>query len=477
MVAQGLADFLVKRGEAEVALFATDEFFSTLCRDDEVDPYFTKTCALMKDSEGNDLSEPPSLGTLRNALVRDLRTLPQSFVKTLAVSKEPKTKLLGCSLDIGMALGLGLRAHEDPWALLTDTKVGDSPANSQGLAHYATDLNDCQDVWKAVEAAAGELVKLRNGENGGVTPAFLRLAKGDGAAVANLAPLVPRPLVSQLAHVFAVNNQMMNAGINDANVREITETLFGALAEGLKWKYCHDDTCRSAVDEGHQIALDMSEGDWSQATTGLLTASELNEAIFKDAPKLRALLATVAAVAEAKDSDGVEAALEHYAAPVGSWRRKHEAGGIGIVGLAGATWAHEKVLRSSAASGGTLTPTLAVGFDLYGPVPFLAHYVRGGLMAPVIDVGNYASVRYYPDSATDVVRAKTESNIGLAQLFSPGLYGFISLGKTPFLVGGGCSWIPSLRTVTDATGSRDRAVTRCGGMLAIDVTVMPLVKF
>jgi len=473
MVAQGLADFLVKRGEAEIALFATDEFFSTLCKDATVSKLFPTTCALMKDKDGETSSDPPSLGTLRAALVKDLHALPKAFVVELAKSADPKTKILGCSLDVGLALGQGLRENQDPWVLLTTTTL--SPPD--GLYVYATDPTDCATEWQAIEKLAGQLSALRGSPQGGVSPAFQALTRGNaaGAKALQAGAGVPAAVLGRLARVFAVNAQMASAGIKDEGIREIAEALFKAVAEGVKLARCKSDAdCIAAVDQGRDIALDVTEGQWSEAAMAFLTAGELDDVIFKSAPKLRGIIATVAAVAEAQDSDGVKAALEHYAAPVGSWRGKHEASGFGLVGMAGASWAHENVLKSSA-DGGTLNPTLAAGFDLY--TPFISRMFRIGLFFPVIDVGNYASVRYDPGSADDVVHAKTEAQIGVAQLFAPGAYAFISLGKSPFTLGGGCSWIPSLRTVVDANGSTDRAVVRCGGMLAIDVTIMPLVKF
>jgi len=514
VVAQGIADFLVTRAEAEVALFGSQEFFSKLCANDFAKPFFPTTCSLMKvPGKDETSSDPPSLGTLRNALIRDLRSLPKELILELLGSSEKtgakNVHVLACSLDVGYALAQGLQAGEDAWQLLISTKVGNTPADSEGLARYATALdkpsttNNCKDEWKVVQDVAQQLnqgvdvaalVQLQRGAPAAALRASSNLksvtkaaepppADGSAPAGGRAAPdstatqlaRTTRAALAPLSHAFLVSASMATSQINEAGVRDVTAALFNTLAVILKAGKCgKDTTCSGAVDEGKTIMLALSEGYWSRAMMSLLTANDLDAVLFASKPKLRALLATVATVAEAKDSEGVQAAIEHYAAPVGSWRGKHVAAGFGLVGWVGANLSHEDV-RKSKEDGGSVTPTLSVGFDLYGPIG-KHNNERIGLQFPLIDVGNFASVRYNA-SGTDLVTVKTTPDIEVAQLFAPGAYGFISLWKSPFLLGGGCSWIPALRTVSTAGVNEQHAVVRCGGTLAVDVTIMPLVKF
>jgi hypothetical protein len=417
---------------------------------------------------------PPSLGTLRNALVSDLRNLPVHVIAALVPSSNPDgTKTLGCSLDVAYAVVQGLMAGQDAWQLLLRTTV--QPPG--GLASYATQLVACRDVWNDVAQVAKDLGGLQNPPPGQSAPPLAKLLRGRASEAFDAQPQgkVSLKVLTPLAHTFVVSNQMAKTGVNDRGIQEVLTATFRVVAQALTEKYCKgksDQICAIPIDEARGIAVSLAEGQWSNAVMGILTAAELRDTFFREQPQLRLLLATVATIAESQDSDGVEAAMEHYAAPVGSWRQKHESSGIGLLGLVGANFSHEKVLKSSS-SGGTVAPTLAVGFDVYVP----ANPFRVGLQFPMIDVGNVASVRYDPDSSTDVVRAKVDPEVNFAQLLAPGAYAFVSLGRSPFFLAGGCSWIPSLRTVVQNGVGEQHAVLRCGGTLGVDVTIMPMVKF
>lgn len=467
-VAQGIANFLLTRAEAEVSLFATSEFFSKLCQSN-IEGYFQRTCTMMRSPDGRELtSDPPSLATLRAALIQDLKAFPKTVIQTLAA--DAGTRDWGCTLDVAYALGLALKASEDPWQLFRATKV----TPPEGLARYASALPSCGPQWSAIEKAAKSLTEVAE-----QPAALLKLGAGNATAAmetvninvkgadVKFEVLAPWARVLRLSQAVAVGK-----GPSDRDLNELTTALFRTVSAALRTYACKNDTCKGVVDESTQVALLLTEGEWSQAVAAVLSASKLQLVLFSSRPELRRLLAAVAAVAEAGDSDAVEAALERYAAPVGSWRGKHEYAGMGLVGLVGFNVAHEDVLDSGA-DGGTLTPTLALGVDAYIPWGF----ERVGLQFPLIDIGNVASVRYDPDSEDKVVRAETRPDIEFTQLFAPGAYVFASLGKSPFTIGGGCSWIPDLRTVVDDGISEQKAVIRCGGTLAIDITLLPLVKF
>jgi hypothetical protein len=98
-----------------------------------------------------------------------------------------------------------------------------------------------------------------------------------------------------------------------------------------------------------------------------------------------------------------------------------------------------------------------------------------GVFVSVLDLGPYASYRRN-ESSVDA-----QPNIGLKQLFSPGVYGTwnISLGnrnadwlyQSPFVLGAGWSRTPSL--LQSSTTGETVDSTRWQLFLAIDLTLFP----
>ena len=113
---------------------------------------------------------------------------------------------------------------------------------------------------------------------------------------------------------------------------------------------------------------------------------------------------------------------------------------------------------------------------------FFHDWVRPGLFLSVIDVGALMSYAYDTPQTTGAndksVRAGQTTPIGFAQIFSPGAFLRLGIGKTPLVIGGGVSFLPRGRSITATdnamtTTTEERSAVRWSFFLAVDVTILP----
>jgi len=178
-------------------------------------------------------------------------------------------------------------------------------------------------------------------------------------------------------------------------------------------------------------------------------------------------LPLITALAGAETAGDVSAALEKYAAPLGTWRDKQRrVNGIWFTAFAGGTVGREFVSGSA-------------GAELAAFVPIGVDFVKGpyGLFASILDVGTLASLRIQgtkpnmknapANSATDTADTK------LKHVFSPGLYWRRSIRNTPFVYGLGGSWVPGLRDGMQKS-MPNLNVYRINAFLSIDVSIVAI---
>jgi hypothetical protein len=193
-------------------------------------------------------------------------------------------------------------------------------------------------------------------------------------------------------------------------------------------------------------------------------------------------------VATATDANGVQAALEHAAAPTDAFTRKR-------VRVPGESWGYVTV---NAYGGGTIgretatNPALSSGVPatqagLYMPLgvevgvkellrPWGMHPgISAGIFAQLVDLGQVATWRL---TAKDSAVKSDPPAFKLQNVFSPGLFAVVHVPGFPLTLGGGRSWAPRFRELTLTTLASGGAATparadvwRTSAFLAVDVTI------
>lgn len=198
--------------------------------------------------------------------------------------------------------------------------------------------------------------------------------------------------------------------------------------------------------------------------------------------ELQKFVPLVTEVASAQNSADVSAAFEAAAAPATSFRAKYQRHQFAINALVGGFIGVENPNDPSNSRdlGNSTSSGAVAGFAPVGAeytFPFCT-YFYGGFMASVIDIGALTTARFKSE-VSDKQNVTTSANVTFGQVFSPGLYGLIGLGKSPVVIGGGASYAPALRTLdtVDANGnavSEKVSAMRYGGFVAVDISILPL---
>jgi hypothetical protein len=154
--------------------------------------------------------------------------------------------------------------------------------------------------------------------------------------------------------------------------------------------------------------------------------------------------------------------------------------GITLTGMVGGYLGHEFVTEKPQAnvdvsSGTSLAPALLVGTDLHWGLGGS----RLGLHFIVLDLGALATIRLDdPKSTNETTGGEAGSvdanaDVRIEQVFAPGLFAYFGLG--PFAFGPMATFVPSLRPYQESNGDiNPLSVFRVGGVLAVDVSVLPL---
>lgn len=251
---------------------------------------------------------------------------------------------------------------------------------------------------------------------------------------------------------------------------DATHSVF-ALASTLSLR--HTTLAAEHVARAQQVVDDMF-GAWSALADGdagqfivSLTAVAEGLGIANALPaSIRKYVPLVTAVASAKDSADIKAALDKYAAPVGGYKEKRKRSWMGsvsaFVGVGGG--GEQLDAKDDSDFHGHVGLFAPVGIDL---ACGKGHWCDGaGVLLSIIDIGNLVSVRI------DEVDAPDPS---FEQVFSPGIYGRWNL-VGPFSVGGGIAAVPEMRRPhtkddsdePDAVGGFKAVV-----FIAADVTIFP----
>jgi hypothetical protein len=525
----GLAELIADRAKAEVIAWAEGLVKKKLCslkftvyKEDgtattDQERWFQETCRLVDDKE---LAKEFSSAVLAAAVRADLERLPRAIAMKEAAEvagTAPAANLKRARLVVGVEVATEivqlLRRGKAPLEVIAG--LGES-TKLQGLCKLAGKdlLPECAAMFGGivVEHFGGVLEARR--PNGFDASIALRViarvmldperkfvcdvgkAFGDdctkptfGSALPDeLGPLVKldqligayqpgflrllramTDLQTKVEAVLAEGTPTVGSAITvfDASVAVIEAAWDLAAPSDVAAKAKFDEivsTIRSLL-EGLEL---LATGQYPEAATQLVgAAAELGIDLPAGA---RRYLAFVVDVATAQTTDDVRRAVENMAAPVGSWRLKQERFTIAFGALPGAIGGYEWAAHSNTADGTMTSDGTAAG--LFAPVGIdFAYWI--GVFVSVVDLGQLTWSRIENDDA------QAEPNTGFAQVFSPGAYLHVPLGRSPFTVGGGFSYAPALRRFKDdpmdaADESNDDAAWRVGAFLAVDVTLFPV---
>jgi hypothetical protein len=185
-------------------------------------------------------------------------------------------------------------------------------------------------------------------------------------------------------------------------------------------------------------------------------------------PQIISIIHLVNGMAQAKDSEDVQKAIEAFALPVGSYSVKRQAAfNVSINSysgiLLGADFAQVDGKTKPAFSTGFTAPVgLSVSF---GNVPLWGKSALG-LYIPLIDVGAVTRLRFDSKDNADVLPELSFKNI-----FSPGLYFTLGIPGSPFSLNLGGQYGPEFKQVG---GTANFSAFRVGAGLTIDIPIFNL---
>lgn len=242
------------------------------------------------------------------------------------------------------------------------------------------------------------------------------------------------------------------------------------------------DKAMTGLSTAFKVIAAAADKDIGQALSASLDLLKLLVPRWDDVvpEPLSQTVAMVVSVGNAKSAADVEGALKAWAAPVGSYKMKHEGTGISgglnaYVGafaggecLPGANGQCEQDEVSSDRDDwkGHFAPVASIGAEFGGRFRLgRQHQTSGyiGLHVPVIDLGQLIGQRLeQKDAEADPAK------VNFGEVLAPGGYVVLAPWKAPFAVGLGASYMPPLN------GVRDDGGVRVGGFLAVDIPLVHL---
>jgi hypothetical protein len=490
----GLANFLVNRAKAEALAAAADRFQRGVCGDPTGARMMPMTCALLGTSDPYKV--PVSWVAVNATVQKDLHELP---LRALELGVPLRTKdlldapeLLYAAVDIGER---NIAENQESVPLLV------------GLQDkYATAAGHCADR----PMGCGLL------GTGIASEVLLNGYSQTAAANTNFAPIAIRVIVDQATSVGLVPAGAAAAASLAANLHaqfgRILAAIDSTLAKGLAAKQAkkpEDITAYAsaltsiptamtgafAASVGltaHQLTPPTDAiAIWTQLLSAALNKDYVNASVQVilllktieggDLPPWTQYLPMLAQLAQADTADKVQNVVEQLAAPVGSYRGKRGAGNrmLSINGYLGAQGGPEWL------GGGGIPKARSFQAGVFAPIGFESSWGFGkssslGVLLSVIDLGAVVSFRTSSDTTihgagTDTVTVAQSPQVGLSQVFSPGLYVVYGIPCTPLALGVGGSLSPELRSVTfTSTGAEEQtSAFRVSAFLAVDVTIFP----
>lgn len=492
----GTAAFLVDRANAEAALGFMSRLDGELCDLEDgrkMKVLFPQTCALIYKQRETVLV---SLGgAWRAAFADDLQALPEHLVAWIYENS---------SLKLTDEAKMALESYLVVVRLAREIEHGTHPVRAlQRALEHAKTRKAPTDWIKAVELALTVLSSLEgvDGTLGSLrlesTPligvnTWRALSTGERAQILSETNAPPSELES-LAKKWIEISQEVNDHLREIRGRtseqggaKVTPGDFARLVRSAI-KFTDEFPALFTVLKKDTLAAnwknniiprlakvgDVVEGfaNRDYARSFLLTISVAAETVStlseKLPPDLMRLAAFAANVASAKSSDEVKTAIEAAAAPVGSYREKGGGWYFTVNAYVGGAIGQEVVGGESSSAVGVFAP---IGVE--GGVG--TKFIRLGLFASLVDLGAVVSYRLDEDRTEDNEEIEQQANIGLAQIFSPGIYltvGFPS--ALPLSLGAGVARTPELRSLKMGEAETEASALRFQAFLALDLTLYP----
>jgi hypothetical protein len=520
----GLADFLVTRSKEEAILYLQGEIANRFCKADGA-RLLPSTCRAIKDLDPG-LSIAAIGNALNAAARRDLAALPDGLLQVSA-DKDPNHLYVYEPLRMAYAVGLAARDGRLPLELARSLHAL-APRASESTPEPSAADRSTQEVFRALRVAsaliysaqassvdqlAGKLGAHPELVVGVLLETESRYSSAFGTERRRILSPTSVHALAQVLHGMASvlpqwqqhqNALKTNDGKSTSTDRKhmlgtaVFESIqrVSELTRKIATNFVTDPVARGRVlstattsRDLAAVAKDLANEDYGAIA---IDAAALSDDLSKgsDIPDAMAtLLRTgqkyvplVAELAAAKSSADVSTALQAAAAPATSYRAKYQRGQIALNGLVGVMLGAERPNQpNNAALGSAQDSAVVSGFapiGLEGTIPLSSSFYAG-LMTSVLDLGALTTARFKSDASTGT-NVRTDPNVTIGQVFSPGGYVVFGLFNSPLVLGGGISYTPSLRTLqaTDATGSvtatEKLSTVRIGGFLAADVTLLPL---
>jgi len=509
----GVTDFLVNKGRQQLRMSVVARVSSAVCRPDRLSPYLGSTCSLVDSADWNVLL--PGVVALRTAARTDLMRLPSVLVETTFVraSQVPPSD----------AIDRVLVARYAARFLMNVVQIGDASAAFASLAQLRPAIRktllftaDSTPAAAALYQAAVLLSVLE--ERGAVrrplwSDASKRILYGMQAVAVNAKAGVPWAWPASLtgacvendlcfgfdpermyaaayhfdnaAKIFqtkrdSVYDLVRNADLTAEARRTIYPRVIASAADmlSLALRAAPDsprlDNVTATIAHVQRIATYLGDEQYGTAMADVLQLTS-SLGLYRSLPPHAArIFSFTADIAQAEDAEGVEAAMTHFVSQSGGYRRKREPGIGGYMYLnayAGAAAGREsacKRVRSCSDRATFAGAYVPIGVELGRSVTW--GFVRSaGVFVQAIDVGGLASWRI---SGEDSVASAPE--VGVDQLFAPGIYAVAGMRGLPVSIGVGTSLAPKLRSITlnGQTEERD-AFRRLSFFAALDIPLFP----
>jgi hypothetical protein len=486
----GLASFLVQRAKAEALATLIDHLKAEVCGHGAAG-YMPTTCGLLASTAP--YTDPVAWGTLKAAFETDLRALPEVLVGKL--TRSDAAELLGAVAEAAALIErgkapleviVGLKTKYASIRSLEQCSANPYPCALEVFGIVAEILvptkesatrNDEEQRLLQLQVAARLL--LRNAaalgisddiikDHLGSTLEALKVVRDALATLRNSIDPVALAVTAAATDRSPVKKAKARAAFVDyirAAAAALKAAPIAVLIPAVQQKI--DIAKLQGTIEHLTLAIDHARaGEYIQSFVELQAAMSVAGAPVPGwFGKYGGFIAEIAA---AQSKEDVQRVLEAAAAPVGAWRKKRGSGHHtltlnGYVGLQGGyEWLSGDDTNGSFQGG------------LFAPVGLEASYGFSkswsiGVLLSVIDLGALVDVRSEGDMDSKVADTST---IGFRQVFSPGVYAVLGLGRAPFALGAGLSLVPELRSVDLAEGGSTGAnALRFSVFFATDITI------
>ncbi len=476
---EGLAQFLQSRARAEIQLFVIDRIRHAVCETPAVRLFLPATCTFL--GRGDDFFAA-SFGTAFVAAVNDdALHLPAHFGDYIDETPDTFPGTGGLLLRAGLALTSSLGERVDLTAQATDVQqvvdawncvAGDTACGEwksalhfglvalAGVSRFSPGTSDDRrdDLFRVLTALAE--IDHRTLDRGRFDDLVARVERlrtlteqYNTAATASAREALVEPIT---AAVVALVNESIDLADGQRQYPRIPGSvagLFGAVA-------------RRAVGDvlagASRVTLDLLH---AAQRTGHTTIADSAVSVPGEALRVLAFGADLGA---ARTPEQVSAAIDSFAAPVGSWRVKARnsftlslGGAFGIAG--GQEWAHSGGTPANpiaARSGGFGAIFAPVGLD----VSFGVGPVHLGLLLPIVDLGAFVPLSAARDDAR---------NLNPLSFLAPGAMIRVGFAGLPIIVGGGVSYHPFAYAVAPTSGgsSVENPSVTFSGFVAVDIPI------